>query len=40
MRELENNVKFKGYKKEVEFAMSEILYLPKDVESDNGEEDF
>jgi len=38
--ELIENEKFKEYKSEAGLALSDILYLPQEFESDDGEEDF
>jgi len=32
--------KFKEYNTEAEIALADILYLPQEFESDDGEEDF
>ena len=34
------NKKFKEYNQEAEQALQDILYLPQEFESDDGEEDF
>ena len=34
------NPEFKEYKQEAELALADILYLPQEFESDDGEEDF
>ena len=39
-RELIDNSRFSEYNTEAEIALGEILYLPQEFESDNGEEDF
>jgi hypothetical protein len=35
-----NNKKFKEYHQEADQALQDILYLPQEFESDDGEEDF
>ena len=39
-RELIEHKKFKEYNQEAEIALADILYLPQEFESDDGEEDF
>ena len=39
-RNLISNKKFKEYNQEAETALADILYLPQEFESDDGEEDF
>lgn len=39
-RELIENKRFKEYNQEAEIALADILYLPQEFESDDGEEDF
>ena len=39
-RDLIDNDKFKEYNNEAESALADILYLPQEFESDDGEEDF
>ena len=34
------NKDFKEYKQEAELALADILYLPQEFESDDGEDDF
>jgi len=35
-----SNKKFKEYNQEADQALQDILYLPQEFESDDGEEDF
>ena len=39
-RELIENKRFKEYNQEAVIALADILYLPQEFESDDGEEDF
>lgn len=39
-RDLIENKRFKEYNQEAEIALADILYLPQEFESDDGEEDF
>ena len=39
-KELIENKRFKEYNAEAEIALADILYLPQEFESDDGEEDF
>jgi hypothetical protein len=39
-RDLIDTKRFSEYQHEAEIALGEILYLPQEFESDNGEEDF
>ena len=35
-----SNQRFEEYNQEAEFALADILYLPQEFETDDGEDDF
>jgi len=39
-RQLIDDKRFKEYNQEAEIALADILFLPQEFESDDGEEDF